>query len=226
MSPTLNLIGFNCATGEEYQVSRLAEPIIIRFTLLGSPGSASFSGMFFNKAIGEWSKTAITTTKDQDNVIVVKTSHLTTFSLMADPDGVNLVTSKPTYLLPLIVGGVLVLLLIISLIIDLVMGCRKHDIFPHLSNQKASSRFCSVFWYSFLYNFPVLSLFGNVSRQVLVVYKALWLSVAIWSILLVQLLAYTLWQGEDIVWDFQYIVGFSTGVLLLPNSLLYYFLLV
>ena len=57
-------------------------------------------------------------------------------------------------------------------------------------------------------------------------YRVLWLSLLIWLILLIQIIAYSLLDDVKSVSDsFKYVVGFLTGFLLIPSTLLHFMIL-
>lgn len=144
-------------------------------------------------------------------------SHFTVFTLNSSPDGKLYSKSSDTPLLLYLVAAFLSALLLAASLTDCIRIKQDSDFFPHFRENRGA-RFCVVLKYSFLYNFPVLNIWGFLSNSILSSTKALWFSSMIWLILAILLIAAKYEAGTATL----FCLAFLLSLLLVPHSLLPY----
>jgi hypothetical protein len=81
----LDIILADPESDEKLNVSGLAEPVELGFTLNSSPSETDLTCVYWDTSISDWSTNEVSTTDNGDGTVTCGTTHLTTFTVMAVP---------------------------------------------------------------------------------------------------------------------------------------------
>ncbi len=114
-------------------VSNLANAFCVSFKMKGSLPASRVKGAFYNTSTKLYDTTGITTTiTGGGNTAKVCSTHLTTFTLVADDTGVLFDSGRKTYILPIVVSAVFLVVFVFAIAFDCYSKRADNDKYPHL----------------------------------------------------------------------------------------------
>lgn len=196
----------------------MKEDIEIKFTFDKLPANQPLSCAYWDPKLKEFSTSGIATTRSE-NVITCGTPHLSSFQIIPSEPVISSPSGLSSLLILLCTLGFCLLLLILTLLVD--FACLRHKelpYYPHLSNQNNKSCLF-IFKYSFLYNFPIVSLFSFQEPNLRAYSRAFWFT----DLLIVMLnIIGLLFSNEILKCDpntaNEFIISFCLGLCLIPGS--------
>lgn len=147
--------------------------------------------------------------------IVIRTTHLSSFSVMVDDD-VDEEDMQGLYITLGATAGLIVLIMVIAFILDRI---KKPDYYPHLKLWARDYSFNRVYNFSLMYNLPWANFFSYRDRSIPTWAKGLWLSMMYMIIICVSLFVFmTKLIAESVIATSIIVIPFL-ALLLIPCSL-------
>ena len=147
--------------------------------------------------------------------IVIKTRHLSSFSVMVDDD-FNEEDMQGLYITLGATAGLIVFIMVIAFILDRI---KKPDYYPHTKLWARDYSFNRAYNFSLMYNLPWANFFSYRDRSIPTWSKGLWLSMMYMIIICVSLYVFmTTLVAESVIATSLTIVPFL-ALLLIPSSL-------
>lgn len=150
--------------------------------------------------------------------ITCATSHLTAFQIVEDENGVVTASGMNMWLMMGIVLGFCFFIVLLALFMDYVCKRKEQPYYPHIRETGGDSC-CKICGYSFLYNFPLISLFTFQDANLRAYARALWLTDLFMLIFLADIILFAL---DVISFEATYIneaiIGCILGLILIPSS--------